>query len=62
MKVKAIRTDSWLGIKEGEIYKTKVYKGDFGERIWVMTDGFEVPFKKDDFVIENGGSTGTVFV
>lgn len=53
MLVRAIRSDSWLGIKYGEIYKAKVYKGSYGERIMVNTDGYHVLFNEDDFVVVN---------
>jgi hypothetical protein len=58
MKVRALRTDSWMGIKQGEIYNTKVVNG----KIIVETNGYIVLFSEKDFALENGGSIGTVFV
>ena len=51
MKVKAIRTDSWLGITTGDIYDAKVVKAMYGDVIMVYTDGYQIFFNENDFEI-----------
>ncbi|QVY60949.1 hypothetical protein [Cytobacillus gottheilii] len=47
--VKAIKTDSWLGIVQGETYTAKVFKGSYGEKTMVYTNGYCVAFHDKDF-------------
>lgn len=51
MKVRAIRSDSWLGITTGEIYEAKVEKAMYGEVIVVYTEGYQVFYNANDFEI-----------
>jgi hypothetical protein len=48
--VKAIRTDSWLGIEKGEFYSALKVEGGKG-KIRVSTNGYYVIFNEKDFVI-----------
>ena len=58
MIVEAIRSDSWLGIESGRYYKAKFLKDGIKEMVWVVTDGYEVPFNNNDFKITSGDEKG----
>lgn len=49
--VRAIRTDSWLGIKVGEEYSASILRTASGEKIMVNTDGYHVLFNEKDFEV-----------
>jgi hypothetical protein len=51
LRVKARRTDSWLGIKSGEVYPATIFKTVNGEKIFVDTDGYKVLYNDQDFTI-----------
>jgi hypothetical protein len=53
VKVKAIRTDSWLGIELGKIYYAETINGGISGRLKVHTDGYTVIFNEDDFELVN---------
>ncbi|PSL41741.1 hypothetical protein B0H94_11854 [Salsuginibacillus halophilus] len=51
MKVKAIRNDSWLGIKNGEMYDAEEVETVVGKRIKVYTEDCIVFLNRSDFEI-----------
>ena len=49
MKVKAIKSDSWQGIKSGDVYETKTYVVRRKEVTLVQTNGYLVKFDRKYF-------------